>query len=78
MTTLSGKTLRGSVKRDVDFEVGEVVVSEEYGKGIVRQVDSSGYLKILFESDEHNWAAWWFTPDTVTKLQAESTNENTN
>lgn len=62
------KVLRGSVKREPMFAVGEVVVSSEYGRGVVREVDSAGYLKIVFESDEHNWAAWWFTPATVTKL----------
>jgi hypothetical protein len=63
------KVLRGSEKRQSLFEVGEVVVSTEYGRGVVREVDGSGYLKIIFETDEHNWCAWWFTPHTVTKLQ---------
>ena len=63
------KVLRGSVKREPMFAVGEVVWTDAYGKGIVREVDSSGYMKIVFESDGHNWAAWWFTPQSVTKLQ---------
>ena len=57
------------------YEVGEVVVHPKYGRGVVRDVDSSGYLKIIFESDAHNWAAWWFTPGTVTKLQIGESNE---
>lgn len=63
------KVLRGSVKREPMFAVGEVVWTDAYGKGIVREVGSGGYMKIVFESDEHNWAAWWFTPQSVTKLQ---------
>lgn len=72
------KVVRGSVKREPMFAVGEVVMSKDHGKGIVCKVDDSGYLKILFEDDRHNWLVWWFTPDTVTKLQTENTNENTN
>ena len=65
------KILRGSVKREPTFSVGEVVVSKDYGHGVVREVDGSGYMKIIFEGDDHNWLAWWFTPQSVTKLQIE-------
>lgn len=60
------------------YEVGEVVVHPKYGRGVVREVDGSGYLKIVFEGDYHNWAAWWHTPNTVTKLQIGDGNEDTN
>jgi hypothetical protein len=63
------KILRGRVKREPMFAVGEVVVSPEYGRGVVSAVDSSGYLKIVFEGESADWTTWWFTPSTVTKLQ---------
>jgi len=50
-------------------EVGEVVKVAYYGVGVVREVDSSGYAKVVFEDGKKNeWASWWFTPERFTKL----------
>jgi hypothetical protein len=50
-------------------EVGEVVKVAYYGVGVVREVDPSGYAKVVFEDGKKNeWASWWFTPERFTKL----------
>ena len=59
------------VGRFEPYSVGEVVVHPQYGRGIVTQTDEVGYyIKVTYEdSFAHDWAVWWFSPDTVTKLQ---------
>lgn len=53
-----------------EFNLGEVVLSENYGWGVVVEVGwCSGNLKIAFESDPNGDVDWWFSSDRVTKLQ---------